>query len=113
MRPSPATGESKLSCGRSKTSVPAERALLPGAMFDVDDLAVLGVALKCNRLGESTFDAAWGRWRDRARRGLVRQLIAAVPTKSVEPWPRAGEIFDLLGRQRRPARRNTFCTLTK
>src|SRR5437773_2173529 len=68
---------------------PAERALLPHAMFDENDLVVLQSALRCERAlgaGPSQFTAALGlapTWRSQSRRGRTREILASLPDMPV------------------------------
>src|SRR5437773_12108439 len=68
---------------------PAERALLPHAMFDETDLVVLQGALRCERelgAGPSQFAAALGlapTWRSQSRRGRTREILASLPDMPV------------------------------
>jgi len=82
----------------------AERALLQGLLPDVDDLAVLRAAFRCEReegKGPSAFTAAFGlapKWRTQSRSALIRELLLEVPTSSIDPCPRATEIERALKR---------------
>jgi hypothetical protein len=80
----------------------AERALLPSAMFDVDDLAVLAAALRSFREGRGFEEQLGlvGKWRARARAQSLHDLIVQVPTKSAGIRARSREIARLLRRYR-------------
>jgi hypothetical protein len=86
-----------------------QRALLPGVLPDIDDLATLVAALRCERelgSGSSQFTAAFGlppNWRSRSRRAFRDLLICQVPTRASEPCARATEIAEALQCHQLPA----------
>jgi hypothetical protein len=84
----------------------AERALLPGAMFDHDDVAGLAASVRCVLAGRSSFEEAMGltgRWRARARAQALRDLLVRIPTKSAGIRSRSREILGRLRRYRESA----------
>ena len=81
-----------------------QRALLPGALPDATDLAVLGANLRLEReqgKGLSVFTSGFGlssKWRSRSKKALRDFFLCQIPTKANGPCPRATEIAKALKR---------------
>jgi hypothetical protein len=83
-----------------------QRALLPGVLLDVGDLAVLAASMRLEReqgKGSSAFTEGFGlssspKWRSQSRKAFRDFLICQVPTKANKPCARATEIVKALKR---------------